>query len=260
MTIIDGKKCALAIEASIQQRIKEKRLSPVLTFFLVGSDPASTTYIQMKKKACKKVGITSKVALFPDTISEKALLEAVQKENENPQVHGILVQMPLPSHIHPLRVIKALDPRKDVDGFHPENMGKLLLGDPSGIVPCTPKGILHLLQSIDIPLQEKNVLIVGRSTIVGKPLAALLLQKTDFAPSSVSVAHSRTKSISSLMQKADILILHLCTWRIMSCNRCLGFRKYAKLLSCTKRWGPVETIGSNNLQLFFASRLYFLAS
>lgn len=207
MTLIEGKKIAASIELAIKQKIQQQNISPGLTVFLVGEDPASTTYVSMKRKACHRVGVRSCVRRFRSTFSQKDLLHEIALENNNKDTHAILVQMPLPPHICPLKIIESIDPQKDVDGFHPLNMGKTLLGQKEGIRPCTPAGICALLETLPISYQEKNALIVGRSNIVGKPLAAMLMQKTHFAPSSLKMVHSQTIDLRAHTKEADLLIV-----------------------------------------------------
>lgn len=206
-TLIDGKKVAAEIEEKIAHAISHiKGRKPGLAFILVGRDPSSKVYIGMKRKKCKEVGIVSFDIEFPETISEKQLIEEIHRLNANPDVDGILVQLPLPSHINQTNVIESVMPDKDVDGFHPLNMGKLLIGDASGFCPCTPLGIHVLLANSRVPLLGKHVVIVGRSTIVGKPLAALLMQKAPHCNATVTVAHSLTTNLPSLCKTADILV------------------------------------------------------
>jgi methylenetetrahydrofolate dehydrogenase (NADP+) / methenyltetrahydrofolate cyclohydrolase len=209
--ILDGKIIAQQIESHIAQAIsglakKPSFRPPGLAFILVGEDPASKAFIKMKKKRCKEVGILSWDREFSDQISEKALLEEIRNLNQNDQVDGILIQLPLPPTISPFKVMETINPQKDVDGFHPLNMGKLLLGENDGFFPCTPYGIVILLNRFALPVEGKHVVIVGRSNIVGKPLAALLMQKRKDANATVTVAHSHTESLQRLCREADVLI------------------------------------------------------
>lgn len=205
--IIDGKKVAQGILDSLTSKIALiPHRKPSLAFIQVGNNPASTTYVRMKKKACAQVGITIFETQFEKTITQKELIDKITEYNENPAVDGILIQLPLPEHIQEITVLSAISPEKDVDGFHPLNLGKLMIGDTSGFIPCTPKGILTLLASYDIPIAGKEVVIVGRSNIVGKPLANLLLQKNPYANATVTIAHSHTKNLSDITKRADILI------------------------------------------------------
>ncbi len=205
--IINGKEIAKVIEDRIKEAVKDiKGRKPALAFLLVGSNPASVSYIRMKKKKCSEVGILSIDKEFPDTLLEEDLLFEIEKLNKDSAVDGILVQLPLPLHIRQNRVLEAIDPKKDVDGFHPINMGKLLLGEKSGFFPCTPYGIAILLKHSGIELSGKHVVIVGRSNIVGKPLAALLMQKGEHANATVTVAHSATKNLAEVCRTADVLV------------------------------------------------------
>lgn len=209
MKLIDGQKIAEKIKRSIQQKIQNKKRKPGLAFVLVGDDPASHTYIRMKKKACLEIGFHSIDHILDHATTEKFLLEIIDDLNQDEKIDGILVQLPLPTKINTPKILMAIDPDKDVDGFHPINMGKLLLGDDTGFVPCTPHGIHVLLQEAKVDLEGKHVVIVGRSNIVGKPTAALLMQKKKFCNATVTIAHSRTKNLKELTQSADILIAAL---------------------------------------------------
>lgn len=205
--LIEGKKVAAEIELRLANAVSDlKQRKPGLAFILVGDDPSSKVYIGMKKKKCKEVGILSFDREFPANTSEKELIEEIHRLNKNPDVDGILVQLPLPAHINQTHVIESVLPEKDVDGFHPLNMGKLLIGDASGFCPCTPLGVHVLLAHSNIEIEGKHVVIVGRSTIVGKPLAALLMQKAPHCNATVTVAHSLTQNLRELCRSADILI------------------------------------------------------
>jgi methylenetetrahydrofolate dehydrogenase (NADP+)/methenyltetrahydrofolate cyclohydrolase len=205
--LIDGRSSAQNIQDKIAREIhKISGRKPGLAFILVGNQPASRSYIRMKKKNCEKVGILSFDREFPETITEKALLAEIEALNHNPAVDGILVQLPLPPHIYPQRIMEAISPSKDVDGFHPVNVGKMLLGETDGFLPCTPNGIIHLLSDHNINPAGKHVVIVGRSNIVGKPLAAILMQKAPGCNATVTVAHSLSESLPALCRSADILV------------------------------------------------------
>lgn len=207
MTILDGSSIALQIQEQVKAAISHLHYrKPGLAFILVGTNPASRSYVNMKKKRCKEVGILSFDLELEETINEEALIEHIAALNANPAVDSILVQMPLPPHIDSLRVVQAIDPAKDVDGFHPMNMGKLLTGEPGGFIPCTPLGIQTLLFRAQIPLLGRHVVIVGRSNIVGKPLAALLVQKAPHANATVTLAHSLSHNLKEICRSADILI------------------------------------------------------
>lgn len=205
--IIDG----TAIAGEMRAEFKEKLAliqgrSPCLAVVLVGEDPASEVYVKLKRKDCALVGIQSLAYSLPEDTEEETLLTLIQELNEDPHCDGILVQLPVPEHIDPKKVIHAISPEKDVDGFHPENMGRLLIGDPEGFVPCTPLGIQVLLERSKISVDGKHVVIIGRSTIVGKPLAALLMQRNPLANATVTVAHRATHDLASLCRSADVLV------------------------------------------------------
>lgn len=203
--ILDGKKLATTMQAKMQTEvaaIKEKDGTvPGLVVILVGEDPASQIYVRNKEVAASKMGIYSKVDRRPETITEAELLALIEKYNHDEQFHGILVQLPLPAHIDEEKVILAIDPKKDVDGFHPLNIGRLFTGDPV-MIPCTPYGIMKLLAAYDISVAGKNAVVIGRSNIVGKPMAHLLLQEN----ATVTIAHSKTQNLPEIAKKADILV------------------------------------------------------
>ncbi|MGI6529101.1 MAG: bifunctional methylenetetrahydrofolate dehydrogenase/methenyltetrahydrofolate cyclohydrolase FolD [Clostridia bacterium] len=204
VVLIDGKKVSMRIREEIKKEVvelKEKGINPCLSVVLVGSDMASRTYVNNKKKACAEVGMLSKEFLLPDEASEEELLELIDRLNKDKEVHGILVQLPLPKHIDEMKVIEAIDPKKDVDCFHPYNVGRLYTG--SGIfAPCTPAGVMELIKETGTEIEGKECVVVGRSNIVGKPMAMLLLA----ANGTVTVTHSRTKDLKSVCKRADILI------------------------------------------------------
>ena len=207
--LLSGKDIAADLELKLAMRLKKLSHSPGLGFIRIGEDPASLVYIQIKKKKCKEVGIRSIDCELPETTSFEEIAYHIHQLYQDQNVHGILLQLPLPSHLDPLALFALIDPEKDVDGFHPYNMGKLLLGDLSGYIPCTPKGIHLLLSSYDITLSGKHVVIVGRSNIVGKPLAALLMQKDPSCNATVTVAHSCSTQTKELCLQADILVAAL---------------------------------------------------
>lgn len=205
--LIEGKRIAEEILESVREEIaKIKTRKPMLALLVVGDHAASLSYIRGKKKACEKVGMLSLVKELAKDTKEEELLREIHKLNQDPLVDGILVQMPLPPQIRPHMVQAAIHPDKDVDGFHPLNMGKLLLGEEGGFIPCTPKGILVLLERCQIPVEGKHVVIVGRSNIVGKPLAALLMQKKKGCNATVTIAHSKTEDLQKITRSADILV------------------------------------------------------
>lgn len=206
--LLYGTPVAEKIEEDIRRQIltlptDEK---PVLAVLLVGSHAPSHTYVQGKKKACAAVGIEARLLTFSDLVKEEELLRWIQTLNEDPSVHGILLQLPLPSHLSSRTLIEAIAPHKDVDGLHPLNVGKLLLGIPDGFAPCTPLGIQRLLAHYHLPIAGKHVVIIGRSAIVGKPLAALLLQNAPYGNATVTVAHSHTAHLADITRTADILV------------------------------------------------------
>jgi len=207
--LIDGRKIAEQIHAETAQHIaalKVRGVQPGLAFVRVGQDPASKVYVGMKERASARLGIFSETRVLDATASEPELLALLEKLNANPRIHGILVQAPLPSHIRAPRIYAAVAPQKDVDGFHPINVGKLMLGDPEGFAPCTPAGIQQLLVRSQVVTDGAEVVILGRGDIVGKPMAAMLAQKTKHANATVTICHSRTRDIAAHCRRADILI------------------------------------------------------
>ncbi len=208
--IIDGKAIGKAVRAEVATevaRLTEQGIVPGLTVVLVGEDPASQVYVRMKGRACDEAGMKSGTVRLPTTVTEAELLDAIDQLNADPAVHGMLVQLPLPDHINEANVLLRIDPRKDVDGFHPINVGKLVTGDPSGFKPATPYGVQEMLIRSGIETSGAHAVIVGRSNIVGKPMANLLVQKAPGANATVTVCHSRTKDIGAVTRSADILIV-----------------------------------------------------
>lgn len=209
MTIIDGKQIAADIRAELKLKIetfkKKEGNIPGLVAILVGEDPASNVYVSMKHKACDEVGIYSKVEKLSAKTTEEDLLKLIEKYNNDNEYHGILVQLPLPKHIDEDKVIEAISPFKDVDGFHPINVGKMVIGKET-LYPCTPYGVVELLKRYKIETKGKHVVVVGRSNIVGKPVANMLLQKKAGANAVVTVVHSAAEDLSSITKQADILI------------------------------------------------------
>lgn len=206
--LISGKEISSEIYAELKTRIqalKAKGITPGLAVVLVGDDPASQSYVRMKGKKCEELGMHSVTAVFPESISEKELLGKVEELNRDPLIHGFLVQLPLPKHIDENKVIDAIDPKKDVDGFHPENVGHMLIGNPI-FLPATPAGIQQMLVRSGIETAGKHVVVVGRSNIVGKPIAALLMQKGKGGDATVTIVHSKTKDLPDITRQADILI------------------------------------------------------
>ncbi|WP_251869771.1 bifunctional methylenetetrahydrofolate dehydrogenase/methenyltetrahydrofolate cyclohydrolase [Enterococcus italicus] len=203
-TIIDGKGLAERLQQELKETIANDSLEnpPGLVVILVGNNPASQVYVRNKELAAKRIGIHSKVDRLPASVTEEALLARIDQYNRDAAFHGILVQLPLPIQIDEEKVLDAIDPKKDVDGFHPLNLGKLFLGKPE-MIPCTPYGIMKMFDAYHIPLEGKKVVVVGRSNIVGKPMAQLLLARH----ATVTIAHSRTEDLAALTQTADILIV-----------------------------------------------------
>ena len=201
MNILDGKLLSKKIQENLKQQVLTLEKKPCLLVILVGHDQASQIYVASKEKACKRVGMESRTIVLEDDIPQKELIKIIQDANNDETVNGILVQMPLPKYMDELAVVNAIDPKKDVDGLHAYNQGKLMLGE-TGLVPCTPKGIMHLLDEYHVPLQGKNALVIGRSILVGKPVAQLLLQRG----ATVTIAHSKTKNLKEVAQDKDIIV------------------------------------------------------
>lgn len=207
MQIIDGKIVASKVLAECQQRIaelKQEGVTPGLAVVLVGEDPASKVYVGSKARKCEELGIYSRKIELPADSTQEQVMQVVEELNNDPAVHGILVQSPPPEHIDEEAIVRAIDPAKDVDGFHPENVAKLVLEDPTGYVPCTPAGCMRLLKEAGIETSGAEVVVIGRSMIVGKPMALLLMGKAGNA--TVTVAHSRTKDLAEVCRRADIII------------------------------------------------------
>lgn len=208
MIIIDGKEFSKKIleEISNEQKkiVERKNLRPAgLAVIIVGENPASQVYVRNKTRACEKVGFYSETIKLEENISENDLIKKIEELNENDKIDGILVQLPLPKHIDELKVINSIKPEKDVDGFSNVNVGKMVIGDESGFLSCTPYGIMQLLEGYDIDVDGKDVVVVGRSNIVGKPMAMMLIQKG----ATVQVCNSRTKDLSKKLKKADIIVV-----------------------------------------------------
>jgi methylenetetrahydrofolate dehydrogenase (NADP+) / methenyltetrahydrofolate cyclohydrolase len=207
--LIDGRAIAEQIHAETAQQIealKRRGIEPCLIFVRVGEDPASQVYVGMKERTSKRLGIRSDTKVLPEKTSERELLALIQMLNDDRSVHGILVQSPIPRQIDSTKIYSAVLPQKDVDGFHPVNMGKLLLGDTSGFVPCTPAGVHELLIRSGVKIEGANVVVLGRGNIVGKPMAALLMQKARHANATVTVCHSHTQGIQEYCRRADIIV------------------------------------------------------
>lgn len=205
MKIIDGRHVADAIRQDLRHEIKilkEKGLVPGLAVIIVGQDPGSQSYVKSKEKSCKDLGMYSVRHNLASETSESELLDLIKQLNNDDKIHGILVQLPVPKHIDSMKIIEAIDPKKDVDGFHPINVGKLVIGQ-EGMKPCTPYGVIKMLEHYDIDIEGKHAVILGRSNIVGKPAAQLLLQKN----ATVTICHSKTKDLNRVLKSADILIV-----------------------------------------------------
>src|SRR5699024_5899240 len=204
-TRINGRELADTMQVEIKKEVEElaeKNIQPGLAVLLVGEDPASQVYVRNKETTAKKLGIYSQILRYEETITENQLLEEIKRLNGDPKIHGILVQLPLPKQIDEEKVILTIDPKKDVDGFHPVNMGKLLTGDAT-MIPCTPYGIMKMLEAYSIDVDGKQAVVVGRSNIVGKPVACLLLEKN----ATVTVTHSHTQDLKAITSQADILVV-----------------------------------------------------
>ena len=207
--LIDGRALAGQLQVELAARVARLRargVQPGLAFVRVGEDPASKVYVGRKEKACSELGIFSQTQVLAEDTGEADLLALLARLNSDPRVHGILVQAPLPAHIRPAVVYATVLPEKDVDGFHPVNVGKLMLGDPSGFRPCTPAGIRELLIRSNVKISGAEVVVLGRGNIVGKPMAAMLCQKEPHANATVTLCHSGTRDIKSHCRRADILI------------------------------------------------------
>jgi len=207
--ILDGEAFASQIHRETASRVSallKRGITPRLVFIRVGEDPASRAYVSRKETRAKEVGISSYTLVLPESTPLPALLAEIDALNADPKVHGILIQSPLPSALPNDQVYARVSPAKDVDGFHPVNFGKLLLGDPTGFLPCTPAGILEILRLGKIPTQGKHAVVVGRGQIVGRPLAVLLARKSAHADCTVTLAHSSTPNLPSITRQADILI------------------------------------------------------
>lgn len=204
-TIIDGKKLSETIKAEVAEEVRKitanGEMAPGLAVIIVGNDPASHVYVSSKKKACDATGIFSIEVALPEDTTQAQLLEEINKLNNDSRIHGILLQLPLPRHLNENEALEAINPKKDVDGFHPVNVGKLYIGLDT-FVPCTPKGVIEILKRNNIEIAGKNAVVVGRSNIVGKPMGALLMKEN----ATVTIAHSKTKNLPELLSKADIVV------------------------------------------------------
>lgn len=202
--IIDGKQISLYIKNELKEKVaryKEQGIEITLAVVKVGNDPASAVYVRNKEKACEYVGINSKTLALPEETTEEELLNVVKELNEDKNVNGILVQLPLPKHIDESKVLLTIDSTKDVDGFHPVNVGKMVIGEDT-FLPCTPAGIIEMIKRTDIDIEGKECVVIGRSNIVGKPMAMLMLKEN----ATVTIAHSRTKDLKEVTKRADIIV------------------------------------------------------
>jgi methylenetetrahydrofolate dehydrogenase (NADP+)/methenyltetrahydrofolate cyclohydrolase len=206
--LIDGAKLADQVKAEVAGRaaeLKARGITPGLSVVLVGDDPASAVYVGSKERTCIELGMRGETIRRPATITEAELLAIVDRLNDDPNVHGILVQMPLPKQINADAIVRRIRPDKDVDGFHPVNVGKLLIGEKDGFAPCTPAGVLHMLQAYGVPTVGADCVIIGRSNIVGKPMASLMVQAG--VDATVTICHSRTRDLGAHTRRADVLIV-----------------------------------------------------
>lgn len=202
--IIDGKAISAEIKEELKEKVAEYKKQGVeitLAVVKVGNDPASAVYVRNKEKACEYVGITSRTLALPEETTEEELLNVVKELNEDKNVNGILVQLPLPKHIDESKVLLTIDSTKDVDGFHPVNVGKMVIGEDT-FLPCTPAGIIEMIKRTDIDIEGKECVVIGRSNIVGKPMAMLMLKEN----ATVTIAHSRTKDLKEVTKRADIIV------------------------------------------------------
>lgn len=202
--IIDGKQISLDIKNELKEKVakyKEQGIEITLAVVKVGNDPASAVYVRNKEKACEYVGINSKTLALPEETTEEELLNVVKELDEDKNVNGILVQLPLPKHIDESKVLLTIDSTKDVDGFHPVNVGKMVIGEDT-FLPCTPAGIIEMIKRTDIDIEGKECVVIGRSNIVGKPMAMLMLKEN----ATVTIAHSRTKDLKEVTKRADIIV------------------------------------------------------
>lgn len=205
--IIDGKKCSEEILENLRRDISEYKEKtgkvPGLAVIILGNNAASKIYVKSKIRACEKTGILSKEIILDENISEEELINEIEKLNNDKNINGILVQLPLPPHINEKKICEAISVKKDVDGFKAENLGKIMLGDDDGFISCTPQGIIYLIDQLNMDLHGKNVVVVGRSNIVGKPVASLLINKG----ATTTVCNSKTKDLAGILRKADIIVI-----------------------------------------------------
>jgi methylenetetrahydrofolate dehydrogenase (NADP+)/methenyltetrahydrofolate cyclohydrolase len=208
--IIDGAAIAERVQRDVRvevERLAARGITPGLSVVLVGDDPASAVYVRSKEATSRELGMAGETIRLPATTSQTELIQTVDRLNDSAAVHGILVQMPLPRQIDADAIVRRIRPEKDVDGFHPVNVGKLLIGETDGFVPCTPAGIQYMLEACEVDTRGAECVVVGRSNIVGKPMAALMMQQGPFADATVTVCHSRTRDLAAHTRRADILIV-----------------------------------------------------
>lgn len=209
--LIDGRAIARSVRDEVAEGVEalssKRDVRPGLSVVLVGENPASQVYVRMKTRACEEAGIRTRDVRLPATTPEEEVLGVVDELNGDPEIHGILVQLPLPGAMEPRRVMERIDPAKDVDGFHPVNIGRMVSGDPDAFRPATPAGIQEILRRIDFDPEGRRAVIVGRSNIVGRPLAEILLQKEPWANATVTVAHSRTRDLGAVTREAELLVV-----------------------------------------------------
>ena len=201
--IIDGKQLSNEIKEEVKEKLTHIGTKLTLLVIMVGDNPASKVYVENKEKACKKVGMNTQTLLFDANVPQKKVIDAIQKANLDPNINGILVQLPLPAHLDEVKIIDAIDPKKDVDGLTTVNQGKLFSSTPGGIVPATPKGIMHIFDKLFYNLQGKNAVVIGRSKLVGKPIAQLLLSRN----ATVTMCHSKTENLKDICLGADVLVV-----------------------------------------------------
>ena len=246
--LIDGRVIAKAVHAETKVRVsalKAGGIEPSLMFSRVGEDPASRVYVGMKERTAAKLGIRSETIVFPEDASETELLKLLEKLNVDNSVHGVLVQAPLPRQIDETKVFSKVSPSKDIDGFHPVNVGKLMLGDGGGFVPCTPGGVHELLIRSGVTIEGAEVVVLGRGNIVGKPMTAILCQKDKHANATVTLCHSRTRVISEHCRKADIIVA------------AMGVAEFVKK-DMVKSGATVIDVGVNRVQDHSAEKGYRL--
>ncbi|MBO4623498.1 MAG: bifunctional 5,10-methylenetetrahydrofolate dehydrogenase/5,10-methenyltetrahydrofolate cyclohydrolase [Bacilli bacterium] len=201
--IIDGKLIAQELKDEVKAKLAKLDTKLTLLVIMVGDNPASKVYVESKEKNCKKVGMLTKTLLFDANVPQKKIIDAIKQANEDPEINGILVQLPLPAHLDEVKIIDAIDPKKDVDGLTTINQGKLFSGVNDGIIPATPKGIMHILKKLFINIEGKKAVVIGRSKLVGKPIAQLLLAKN----ATVTMCHSKTENLKDICLGADILVV-----------------------------------------------------